>query len=73
MSAPNAPRATEPVLPIPQWALELVAAIEQSEDNHARYYIDTYRGMEPLDQCPESQFLEMVPDSVRETARRWAS
>jgi hypothetical protein len=60
--------------PLPAWVLELVAAIEQSEDNHPRYYADTaISGMQPLDQCPESQFLELVPDDVRATARRWAS
>lgn len=57
--------------PLPTWVIELVAAIEQSEDEHPRYYVQTVAGPFPLDQCPEQKFLELVPDDVRATARRW--
>lgn len=59
--------------PLPTWVIELVAAIQQSEETHGRYYVDTFRGMQPLSECPESQFLALVPGSVRATARRWAA
>ena len=59
--------------PLPTWVIRLVAEIEKSEDEHPKYYGDFVGGMQPLDQCPESRFLDLVPESVRATARRWAS
>jgi hypothetical protein len=48
--------ARKPVVPLPEWVIALVAAIEESEG------------------CRRApQFLALVPEHVRQTARRWAA
>jgi hypothetical protein len=59
--------------PLPMWVIELVAAILQSEREHPKYFGDFHDGLKPLDGCPQSQFLALVPESVRVTAERWTA
>lgn len=53
---------------VPRWVLDLVMAIERSEDEHPKYFGDFAGGMQ-LIECPESRFLALVPDEVRRDAR----
>lgn len=59
--------------PLPIWVIELVAAIERSEDEHPTYYGDFFNGMHKLEKCPQQEFLELIPEDVRATARRWSA
>lgn len=49
--------------PLPEWVLALVAAIQKSENDRWE------RSVSGVGR--ESQFLALVPEHVRQTARRW--
>jgi len=54
---------------LPPWVLQLVRAIQDSEDVHPQYMMDSaLLGIIPLDQCPEARFLALVPADVRRAA-----
>lgn len=68
--SPDPDGKTFDVPDLPDWVWWLVQAISDSEDEHPRYYADTYRGMVRIDRCPQSEFLALVPENVRRAVSR---